>query len=209
MNQYIQTEIAKSRKVLDQLISDESAHQSLAAAAKVCVHAFRSGRKILLVGNGGSAADAQHLAVEFVGRFSGDRPALAAVALTADTSVVTALGNDYGYDRVFARQVSALGAAGDVLIAISTSGRSQSVLRALEEGRAKGLTTVGFSGQRGGDMVALCDHLIRVPSEETAKVQEGHIVLGHILCGIIECELFGSRNKVTDDIDNNPEIRHA
>ena len=191
MDKYIQTEIAKSRQLLDLLAADHGVQKAVAAAARACSEALQNGHKILLAGNGGSAADAQHLAAEFIGRFISDRPALAALALTADTSVLTALGNDYGYERVFARQVAGLGQRGDVLIAMSTSGRSPSILLALEEGREKGLTTIGFSGKQGGGMPALCDHIILVPSEVTAKIQEGHIVLGHILCGLVECQIFG------------------
>ena len=149
------------------------------------------GQQDHLRGNGGSAADAQHLAAELVSRFNFDRPGLAALALTTDTSVITAIGNDYGYECLFARQLSAVGVAGDVFIAISTSGRSPNVMRGLEEGRRKGLLTVGFTGQPGGTMPPLCDHCIRIPSAETPKIQEGHIVLGHIICGLIERELFG------------------
>lgn len=144
----------------------------------------------MFAGNGGSAADSQHLAGELVSRFKFDRPGLAAWALTTDSSVLTAIGNDYGYERVFARQLEAVGAPGDILIAISTSGRSLNILKALEESRRKGIVTVGFTGEAGGDMPPLCDHLIRVPSSETPKIQEGHIVLGHIICGLIECQMF-------------------
>jgi|SRR5579871_6652955 len=191
MNKHILTEISKSRQVLDLLEADTATHQILTDLAQACAAGLQSGRKILFAGNGGSAADAQHLAAELVGRFAGDRPALPAIALTADTAVLTALGNDYGYERVFSRQVSALGSPGDVLFGISTSGRSPSILLALQEGRGRGLITAGFTGREGGDMPTLCDYLIRIPSDETARIQEGHIVIGHILCGMIECALFG------------------
>ena len=158
--------------------------------AKACCTALRAGNKILLAGNGGSAADAQHLAGELVSRLNFDRPGLPAFALTTDTSVLTAIGNDYGFEQLFARQLNAVGTAGDIFIAISTSGRSPNILRALEEGRRKGLVTVGLTGQIGGDMAALCDYCIRTPSAETPKIQEGHIILGHIICGLIECEIF-------------------
>ncbi len=156
----------------------------------MCCAALRAGKKILLAGNGGSAADAQHLAGELVSRLNFDRPGLAAFALTTDTSVLTAVGNDYGYEKVFARQVSAVGTPGDVFFGISTSGTSPNILRALEEGRRRGLVTVGFTGRTGGQMPPLCDYCIQAPSSETPKIQEAHIVLGHILCGLIECELF-------------------
>ena len=159
------------------------------AAALVCAR-LRAGNKLLLCGNGGSAADAQHWAGELVSRFNYDRPGLAAVALTTDSSNLTAIGNDYGYERVFSRQVEALGQPGDVLFALSTSGRSPNILAALVAARARGLATVGFTGAGGGDMAALCDLIIRAPSTATPAIQEVHEVLGHIICGMIEAEMF-------------------
>lgn len=191
VQQYIQDEVSKSMVTLERLAQDQHILGEVERIAGACTAALRAGHKILFAGNGGSAADAQHLAAELVSRFSFDRPGLAAFALTTDTSVLTAIGNDYGYDRVFARQLNAVGNQGDVFFAISTSGRSPSILRALEEGRSKGLVTVGFTGQMGGDMPPLCDYCLRIPVSETAKIQEGHIVLGHIICGLIERELFG------------------
>ena len=191
MRQYIQDELSKSLSVLELLARDEHITHVVERIAQVCCDALRAGNKILFAGNGGSAADAQHLAGELVSRFNFDRPGLAAFALTTDTSVLTAIGNDYGYDRVFARQLNAVGASGDVFFAISTSGRSPSILRALEEGRSKRIVTVGMTGKTGGDMLPLCDYCIRIPVAETPKIQEGHIVLGHIICGLIERELFG------------------
>jgi D-sedoheptulose 7-phosphate isomerase len=190
VRQYIQNEVSKTLATLQLLAEDESITAAVEQVARTCCDALRAGKKILLAGNGGSAADAQHLAGELVSRLNFDRPGLAAFALTTDTSVLTAIGNDYGYDRLFARQVSAVGAPGDIFIGISTSGRSPNIMRALEEGRHKGLVTVGLTGKNGGDMPRLCDHCIRVPATETPKIQEGHIVLGHIICGLIECELF-------------------
>lgn len=169
---------------------DRALQQALAAVAQACIAALRQGRKILFAGNGGSAADAQHLAGELVSRFNYDRPGLAAFALTTDTSVLTAIGNDYGYERLFARQVEAVGQAGDVLIAISTSGRSPNILKALEVARAKGLVTVGMTGRGGGQMPAACDHVLRTPSDLTPRIQEGHIAMGHTLCWLIEREIF-------------------
>jgi D-sedoheptulose 7-phosphate isomerase len=191
VKQYIQDEVSKSVATLQLLAHDEHITAEVERIAKACCAALRAGHKILFAGNGGSAADAQHLAAELVSRFAFDRPGLAAFALTTDTSVLTAVGNDYGYDRVFARQLNAVGTQGDVFFGISTSGRSPSILRALEEGRGKGLVTVGLTGKSGGDMPPLCDFCIRIPVVETAKIQEGHIVLGHIICGLIERELFG------------------
>jgi len=155
-----------------------------------CTQACLSGRKVLFMGNGGSAADAQHLAGELVSRFNYDRPGLASFALTVDTSVLTAIGNDYGYERLFARQVQACGQEGDVLIGMSTSGRSPNVMRAFEEARAKGLRTVALTGETGGDMLPLVDVCIRVPSTSTPRIQECHITLGHIVCGLVEQLVF-------------------
>lgn len=191
MRAYIQEEVSKTLTTLKLLADDDSIIVAVEKVARRCIAALRAGNKILFAGNGGSAADAQHLAGELVSRLNFDRPGLAAFALTTDSSVLTAVGNDYGYDCVFARQLNAVGVTGDVLVAISTSGRSPNVLRGLEEGRRKGLITVGLTGETGGDMPALCDYCIRVPASETPKIQEGHIVLGHIICGLIEREMFG------------------
>ena len=189
MKAFIRDEIGKTRALLDALLADEALLAATEAAARLCVDALRAGGKILLAGNGGSASDAQHIAGELVGRLNFERPGLAALALTADTAVLTALGNDYGYDRVFARQVEALGRRGDVFVGFSTSGRSKNVLAALETARAQGLATIGFAGRSGGEMPALCDALLLVRAENTQNIQEAHIVLGHIVCAIIEREL--------------------
>jgi D-sedoheptulose 7-phosphate isomerase len=189
MRGFIREQIGATRALLDALLADEALLAATEESARLCVDALRAGGKILLAGNGGSASDAQHLAGELVGRLNFERPGLAALALTADTAVLTALGNDYGYDRVFARQVEALGRRGDVFVGFSTSGRSKNVLAALEASRAQGLVTVGFAGRGGGDMPALCDALLLVRAENTQNIQEAHIVLGHILCAIVEREL--------------------
>jgi D-sedoheptulose 7-phosphate isomerase len=152
----------------------------------VCTEALRSGHKLLFFGNGGSAADAQHLATELVVRFSRDRAALPAIALTTDSSLLTACANDLGFDRVFARQIEALGRPGDVAIGSSTSGRSPNVLEAFRSARRLGLHTVGFAGGDGGELPGLVDHLLVVPSKITARVQEMHLALGHLLCGALE-----------------------
>jgi D-sedoheptulose 7-phosphate isomerase len=191
MKAYIQDEVRKTLDTLEALASDEGISAEVEKIAKACCAALRAGHKVIFAGNGGSAADAQHLAGELVSRFKFDRPGLAALALTTDTSVLTAIGNDYGYECLFARQLNAIGNSGDVFIAISTSGRSPNVMRGLEEGRRKGLVTVGLTGKPGGAMPPLCDYCIRIPSQETPKIQEGHIVVGHIICGLIERELFG------------------
>jgi D-sedoheptulose 7-phosphate isomerase len=172
------------------MLGDVELLAAVERATDLCVEAVTTGHKVLLAGNGGSAADAQHIAAEFVSRFAYDRPGLAAFALTTDTSALTAIGNDYGYELLFARQVQAVGAAGDVFIGLSTSGRSPNILAALRQARAKGLRTIGFTGATGEAMEPLCDLLLRVPAAETPKIQEAHITLGHIICGLVEQRCF-------------------
>src|SRR5574340_1314706 len=172
------------------MLADEALLAAVAAAAGACIPCMRARGKILLAGNGGSAADAQHIAGEFVSRFMFDRPGLPAIALTTDTSILTASGNDYGYESLFARQVQAHGNNGDVFIGYSTSGKSPNILRAFCEARDRGLVCIGLTGNRGGPMRELCDHLLEVPSGVTPKIQEGHLVLGHILCGLVESAIF-------------------
>ena len=192
MRPYIIDQIAGARHVLSGMLEDNELLDQIENAVKACVQGIRVGGKILLAGNGGSAADAQHMAGEFVSRFVIERPGLAAIALTTDTSILTAIGNDYGYEKLFSRQVQALGRAGDILIGYSTSGKSPNVLGAFEAARQAGLICIGFTGNRGGPMRDLCHHLLEVPSGETPKIQEGHLVLGHILCGLVEREIFGT-----------------
>ena len=182
--------ISATARLLDTMAADAALCEATAQATGISIAALRAGRKLLFCGNGGSAADAQHWAGELVSRFHYDRPGLPAIALTTDSSILTAIGNDYGYDRVFARQVEALGVAGDVLVAISTSGNSPNVVAAIEAARGQGLATIGFTGQGGGRMAALCDVCIRIPSTSTPRIQEGHEVLGHALCALIEATLF-------------------
>lgn len=160
--------------------------EQIARAVDLCHAALQAGRTLFFCGNGGSAADSQHLAAELVVRFTRERRGMAAVALTTDTSILTACGNDYGYERVFARQVEALGRAGDVLIAFSTSGNSANVLAAVRQAREQGLATVALTGAAGGELAALCDAGIAVPSPVTARIQEGHILVGHWLCDELE-----------------------
>ncbi len=154
-----------------------------------CVEAIESGHKILFFGNGGSAADAQHLATELTVRFIKDRPAIAAIALTTDTSTLTAAGNDFGFDHIFSRQIEAIGKGGDVAIAISTSGNSQNIINAIQTAKIRNITTIGLSGRDGGKMTDLCDHMIIIPSDVTARIQEMHILIGHMLCGGMEKKL--------------------
>jgi len=165
----------------------------IAAAAAIVAASFRAGGKLLLFGNGGSAADAQHIAAELTGRFRGERDALPAIALAANSSDVTALGNDYGFDRVFARLVCAHGRSGDVALAISTSGNSPNVLEAVREARSRGLRTIGLTGRRGGKLAPAVDVAIVVPSDDTQRIQEAHIAVGHVLCELVEEELFAAR----------------
>ena len=182
--------IRRSAAVLERMAADAEACATIAAIVDDSVAALSRGGKLLFCGNGGSAADAQHWAGELVSRFMYDRPGLAAIALTTDSSILTAIGNDYGYDYSFARQVEALGASGDVLFAISTSGGSRNVLAALRAARAKGMLTVGFTGEGGGAMPALCDHCLRAPSGITPLIQEAHEVAGHTICAMIEQRMF-------------------
>ena len=157
-----------------------------ALEGELCANALLQGQRIYLCGNGGSAADAQHIAAELIGRFVNDRRALPAIALTTDTSALTAIGNDYGYDEVFSRQVEGLCRKGDVLIAISTSGNSDNVLRAVDAARRTGTSVIGLSGKSGGALDALCDVSLVVPSDVTARIQEMHIVIGHLICALVE-----------------------
>jgi len=177
-----------------------SSGETLATVADVCeilVSALQRGRKVFLFGNGGSAADAQHIAAEFVGRFAFDRPALPALALSVNTSCVTAIGNDYGFDYLFARQLEALGTEGDVAIGISTSGNSPNVLLALSAAKNKGLSTVALAGCTGGKLKAVADHCICVPSKETPRIQECHILIGHIFAELVEEVIFYEQSRVS------------
>jgi D-sedoheptulose 7-phosphate isomerase len=190
--QYILSQLAEAQTVLAAMRTDTLLISNLGAVATECISCLQRGNRILLAGNGGSAADAQHIAAELVGRFAFDRPGLPAIALTTDTSILTAIANDYGYETVFVRQIQALGTEGDVLIGYSTSGKSPNIIRAFQEARKKGMSCVGFTGSHGGAMRELCHHLLEVPTDKTADVQVGHLVMGHILCGLIENALFKS-----------------
>jgi len=172
------------------MLADSALLSRVEAAARACISAMKNNRKILLAGNGGSAADAQHIAGEFVSRFAFDRPGMPAVALTTDTSILTAIGNDYGYDKIFSRQVQAHAQAGDVLVVYSTSGKSLNIISALEIAKDLDVVTIAMTGNRGGPLKNLCDHYLDVPSSETPKIQEGHAVLGHIICGLVENAIF-------------------
>ena len=167
----------------------------IAQIAKVIINAYRHGRKVVWFGNGGSAADAQHLACELVSRFYLERKALVSIALTTNTSILTAIANDYDFDRIFARQVEALVNSGDVVIGITTSGNSPNVIEGIIEAKRRGAITVGFTGATGGKLKGNVDFLMEVPSEETPHIQEAHIMVGHIICYLVEKELFGDENE--------------
>ena len=184
----------RSQQAVERASADEKFVAATVAIAERIAAALKNGGKVLLAGNGGSAADAQHIAAEFVGRFIDDRAPLAAIALTTDTSALTSIGNDYGFDKVFERQVRALGRKGDVFIGISTSGRSPNVVAALQAARELGLTTVGFTKDTQAAMHALCDLTLAVPAEETALIQQIHITAGHAICHLVEHELFGAKS---------------
>ncbi|MGH1377569.1 MAG: D-sedoheptulose-7-phosphate isomerase [Alphaproteobacteria bacterium] len=187
INDYWQEEmrdhIATAQKASERLQND------FQKSLDICVNTIRSGNKIMFFGNGGSAADAQHLATELTVRFVKDRPSIAAIALTTDTSTLTAAGNDFGFDHVFSRQIDAIGNDGDVAIALSTSGTSPNIIKAIETAKSKNISTIGLSGRDGGKMPDLCDQMIIAPSNSTARIQEMHILLGHMICGGLEQSL--------------------
>lgn len=191
VEQCIADQIRASISTKQAILSDEGLMRNIAAAAQMIVDAYEQGKKTLLAGNGGSAADAQHIAGEFVSKFYFDRPGIASIALTTDTSIITAIGNDYGYDKLFSRQIQAQGSAGDVFIGISTSGNSANLVEALRMCGQKGIKTIGLTGFTGGKMDSMCDLCIKVPSGETPRIQESHILIGHIICCIVEEKLFG------------------
>lgn len=186
----IKSHIADSIAAKEAILADDDICTLIGEAAQKCIEAYRNGHKTMFAGNGGSAADAQHLAGEFVSKFYFDRPGLASLALTTDTSILTAIGNDYGFDRLFARQVQAQGAAGDVLIGISTSGNSANLVMSLPVCREKDIFTIALTGASPCKMDDW-DLVIKVPSKCTPRIQECHIMIGHIICGIVENEIFG------------------
>jgi D-sedoheptulose 7-phosphate isomerase len=191
MKKLILEKLANSVSTLQRVMADDALLAAVADAAEVTGKAMLNGHKLMVAGNGGSAADSQHLVAEFVSRLTVDRPAMRAVALTTDTSILTAIGNDYSYDNVFERQIEALGQAGDVFLGISTSGNSRNILKALDLSRKLGITTIGFSGRDGGKMPTLCDYNVIIPSEITANIQEAHLALEHIYCHLVEISYFG------------------
>lgn len=195
MKSYIESELAHSQDVINAIVADRGLRSRIEEAATLCLNALNSGGKILLAGNGGSAAEAQHIAAEFVSKFAFDRPGLSAIALTTDTSILTAIGNDYGYEKLFARQIQAIGCENDVFIGYSTSGNSTNIVNALIEAKRLGIVTIGLTGMCEGQMNDFCDCLLDVPSKETSKIQEGHLIIGHIICGLVEKLSFKDKAK--------------
>ena len=187
----IKSIIKSSIEVKEKLLRDETLQKKIADAVEVITSAFRNGNKVLFCGNGGSAADAQHLAAEFSGRFYKDRKALPSEALHCNTSYLTAVANDYSYDVIYSRIVDGIGVSGDVLVGLSTSGNSGNVIKAFETAKEKNITTIGFTGETGGKMKELSDYLFNVPSKDTPRIQESHMMIGHIICELVEEELFG------------------
>jgi D-sedoheptulose 7-phosphate isomerase len=185
-NDPIEDHLALSLAALERAVKDESLLAAARKIAEIIIKTLRGGNKLLIVGNGGSAADAQHIAAEIVGRYKQDRPAYAAIALTTDTSALTAIANDYGFEQVFARQIAGLGRRGDALLALSTSGRSPNILAALTTARERGIVTIGMTGKRGERLSALCDHLLVAPSNDTPVIQQIHIAVAHGICEAIE-----------------------
>jgi Phosphoheptose isomerase len=194
MKNKIIEQIRSSITTKELILADNEIVSKIQQAAEKIIAAYQKQKKTLIAGNGGSAADAQHIAGEFVSRFYFDRPGLTSIALTTDTSVLTAIGNDYGFEHLFARQIQALGVSGDVFIGISTSGNSKNVIEALNVCREKHIFSIGLTGENITLMDQLCDLCIKVPSGETPRIQESHILIGHIICGLVERELFGHLN---------------
>ena len=188
MQKDIQNSLEASRQMVEQCLADQALQATLVKAVNCCVNALKSGGKLMFAGNGGSAAEAQHFSAEMVGRFLTERKPLASVALSTDTSALTAIGNDYGYEQVFSRQVEALGRSGDVLIVLSTSGRSKNILAAMRAAAALGVATIAFTGREPREIGALADVVLNVPSSHTPQIQEGHLILGHLLCGLVETQ---------------------
>lgn len=193
MTEKIYNIIAASIAVKQQILDDAAMQQKIAEAVTTITAAFNNGKKVLFCGNGGSAADAQHLAAEFSGRFYIDRKALPSEALHCNTSYLTAVANDYSYDVIYSRMIDGLGCEGDVLVGLSTSGNSRNIVKAFEVCREKGIITIGLTGATGGQMKAYSDLLFNVPSTDTPRIQESHILIGHIICQLVEEEIFGNK----------------
>lgn len=191
MKNYIKDQIKKSYETKQTIYENEELLNKIEQVSKLCVELYKGNNKTILAGNGGSAADAQHIAAELVGRYGFDRPSIPSLALTTDTSALTAIGNDYGYDKIFSRQLEGMGQDGDIFIGISTSGNSANIVNAFNSAKKKNITTVALVGKDGGEMAKLADFALIIPSESTPRIQESHILIGHIICDIIEKEIFG------------------
>jgi D-sedoheptulose 7-phosphate isomerase len=192
MKEYIKNQIKKSYETKQDIYKDEDLLNKIEKVSKHCVELYKNtDKKLILAGNGGSAADAQHIAAELVGRYGFDRPSIPALALTTDTSNLTAIGNDYGYDMVFSRQLDGMGQSGDIFIGISTSGNSKNLINAFEVAKKKNILSIALVGKDGGEMAKMADIALIVPSNSTPRIQESHILIGHIICDIIEKEIFG------------------
>lgn len=200
MQNYILKEYQKTRDLFDKIINDKELLLKIEEVTNVCYKSLKEGGKIMFCGNGGSAADSQHMAAELVSKLCYDRPALNAIALTTDTSALTAIGNDYGYIYSFSRQIEAIANQGDVLIGISTSGRSKNIIEAIKSAKNKKVITVGLLGEDGRDIGQLTDYQINIPSSQTPKIQEGHIATGHIICALIEDKFFGKTHNPENKI---------
>jgi D-sedoheptulose 7-phosphate isomerase len=192
VEQMVVGSLRESSQLSRALLENHTLIETVAQVGEEIARALSLGRKIFFFGNGGSASDAEHLAAEFVGRFERERRPLPAIALSGNTSILTATGNDYAYDSVFSRHLEALGSAGDVAIAISTSGKSQNVIKAVQKGKELRLITIGLTGQHGNQLAEIVDHCIRIPSNRTSRIQEVHILIGHILCEIVEGKLLNT-----------------
>ncbi|QFR42837.1 D-sedoheptulose 7-phosphate isomerase [Sulfurimonas sp. CVO] len=191
MKNYIKDQIKKSFETKQAIYQNEELLNKIVEVCKLCVELYKGKNKTILAGNGGSAADAQHIAAELVGRYGFDRPSIPSLALTTDTSCLTAIGNDYGYDKIFSRQLEGMGQSGDIFIGISTSGNSKNIINAFEVAKEKGIKTIALVGRDGGEMAKIADIALVIPSDSTPRIQESHILIGHIICDIIEKETFG------------------
>ena len=191
MKNYIKNQVKLSFETKQAIYENEKLLNDIEKVSRLCVELYKNNKKTILAGNGGSAADAQHIAAEMVGRYGFDRPSLPSLALTTDTSALTAIGNDFGYDKVFSRQLEGMGQDGDLFIGISTSGNSENIINAFNSAKDKNIITVALTGKDGGEMAKIADISLIVPSESTPRIQESHILIGHIICDIIEKEIFG------------------
>lgn len=194
MKNFIKEQIKNSFETKQKIYNDDILVDEITKISNKIINCYKKGGKVLIAGNGGSAADAQHIAGELVNKFYFDRPALSAMALSTDTSVITAVGNDDSFDKIFSRQIEANGKKGDVFIGISTSGNSKDIIEAIKSCKRNGIIVVGLTGNKGGNMDLLCDHLIKVPSSETPRIQESHMLIYHTICAIVEESIFGKSN---------------